>query len=274
MIVSWKWLTEYVDLKMTHDDLVDRLTMSGLNHEGTETKNGDQAIDLEVTSNRPDCLGHIGVAREIAVLYEVPLKLPEVEFECGNQSVQDHCSVEIESPETCFRYTARMIKGVKIGPSPQWLQDRLTAIGIGVVNNVVDVTNYVMMECGQPLHAFDFGKVNGGKIIVRSAKKEETMVAIDHSNLKLEPGMCVIADAQVPVALGGVMGGADSEISDDTTDVLLEAAYFDQLAVRKAARKLKKHSPSSFRFERNIDSAMLDWASRRACALIQQLAGR
>lgn len=273
MIVSWNWLKEYVALDMPLDDLTERLTMSGLNHEETLEKEGDQAIDLEVTSNRPDCLGHIGVAREIAVLYETSLKMPSVEFTPSTDSIENHCTVTIESPKTCFRYTARMIKGVKIGPSPQWLQDRLTAIGIGVVNNVVDVTNYVMMECGQPLHAFDFAKINDGKIIVRDANKDETMVAIDHSKLTLQPGMCVIADSQAPVALGGVMGGADSEISDDTTDVLLEAAYFDQLAVRNAARRLKLHSPSSFRFERNIDSAMLDWASQRACSMIQQLAG-
>ncbi|MEL7496025.1 MAG: phenylalanine--tRNA ligase subunit beta [Planctomycetota bacterium] len=273
MIVSWNWLQEYVDLNMSHDDLVDRLTMSGLNHESTDPQGADQAIDLEVTSNRPDCLGHIGVAREIAVLYEQPLKLPEVEFTTSKESIEDHCEVEIQSPETCFRYTARLIKGVKIGPSPQWLQDRLSAIGIGVVNNVVDVTNYVMMECGQPLHAFDFAKVADGKIIVRSAHQKESFEAIDHRTYELVPGMCVIADAKDPVALGGVMGGAESEVSDSTTDILIEAAYFDQLAVRKAARRLKLHSPSSFRFERDIDSAVLDWASRRACSLIQQLGG-
>ncbi len=273
MIVSWNWLKDYVELDMTHDELVDRLTMSGLNHEGTEPVAGDQAIDLEVTSNRPDCLGHIGVAREIAVLYERELKLPEIPLKVGQDSIENHCQISIESPETCYRYTARLIRGVKIGPSPQWLQDRLTALGIGVVNNVVDVTNYVMMECGQPLHAFDFAKIKGGQIIVRSAKDEEKFVAIDHKTYQLAPGMCVIADAEDAVCLGGVMGGADSEVSESTTDILLEAAYFDQLAVRSAARQLKLHSPSSFRFERNIDSAMIDWASRRAAQLIQELAG-
>lgn len=273
MIVSWNWLKEYVDLNMTHDDLVDRLTMSGLNHEGTEPAGSDQAIDLEVTSNRPDCLGHLGVAREISVLYDTPLTFPAVNFEASAENIADHCEVEIQSPATCFRYTARMIKGVKIGPSPQWLQDRLATLGIGIVNNVVDITNYVMMECGQPLHAFDFAKLEGGKIVVRGANEKETFEAIDHKTYQLTPAMCVIADAQNAVALGGVMGGSESEVSDSTTDVLIEAAYFDQLAVRNAARKLKLQSPSSFRFERNIDSAILDWASRRACALIQQIAG-
>lgn len=273
MIVSWNWLAEYVDLEMSHDELVDRLTMSGLNHESTEPMGEDQAIDLEVTSNRADCLGHIGVAREVATLYDIPLKLPEPNPDTNSQSINDHCQVEIKSPETCFRYTARLIKGVKIGPSPDWMQQRLKTLGIGVVNNVVDATNYVMFECGQPIHAFDFAKIQGGKIVVRSASPEETFEAIDHRTYSLEPGMCVIADAQAPVALGGVMGGADSEVSESTTDVLIEAAYFDQLAVRNAARKLKLHSPSSFRFERNIDSANLDWASRRVCQLILDTAG-
>ena len=273
MIVSWNWLKEYVDLNMTHDELVDRLTMSGLNHEGTEAVDKDQAIDLEVTSNRVDCLGHIGVAREIAVLYEQPLKVPAAEIETSSQPVADQVAVSIDSPEHCFRYTARLIKGVKIGPSPQWLQDRLTAIGIGVVNNVVDVTNYVMMECGQPLHAFDYAKIADGKIVVRAAAQDETFTAIDHKEYKLNSNMCVIADGKGPVAIAGVMGGEESEVSDATTDVLLEAAYFDQLSVRNTARKLKLFSPSSFRFERNIDSQNLDWASRRACELIQEIAG-
>ena len=273
MIVSWNWLKEYIDLNMTHDDLVDRLTMSGLNHEGTEVVGDDQAIDLEVTSNRVDCLGHIGVAREIAVLYEQPLKIPAAEIKTGSQSVADKVAVKIDSPEHCFRYTARLIKGVKIGPSPQWLQDHLTSIGIGVINNVVDITNYVMMECGQPLHAFDYAKIADGKIVVRAAKQDEEFLAIDHKTYKLDDNMCVITDSNGPVAIAGVMGGADSEVSDATTDILLEAAYFDQLSVRNTARKLKLFSASSFRFERNIDSANLDWASRRACELIVQIAG-
>ena len=273
MIVSWNWLTEYVDLAMTHDDLVDRLTMSGLNHEGTDLVDKDQAIDLEVTSNRADCLGHIGVAREIAALYEIQLKIPDPQPATCSDSVSQFCSVEIEAEGACERYTARLIRGVKIGPSPQWMQERLKSLGIGIVNNVVDATNYVMFECGQPLHAFDFSKIQDGKIMVREARAEETFEAIDHRTYQLAPGMCVIADSEDAVALGGVMGGADSEVSEATVDVLIEAAYFDPLTIRSAARKLKLHSPSSFRFERNIDSENLDWASRRVCELILESAG-
>ncbi len=273
MIVSWKWLEQYVDLNISHDELVDRLTMSGLNHEGTEKVDGDRAIDLEVTSNRADCLGHIGVAREIAVLLDVPLNLPDPQPPVGRQKINDLCSVEIKCPDLCYRYTARLLRGVKIGPSPDWMQDRLETIGVTAINNVVDATNYVMFECGQPLHAFDFAKINDGKIVVREPHQNESFVAIDHKTYQLQPGMCVIADSQVPVAIGGVMGGKDSEVSESTTDVLIEAAYFNQLFVRNTARALNLHSPSSFRFERDVDSAQIDWASRRCCELILESGG-
>ena len=272
MIVSWEWLSQYVDLKMSHDELVDRLTMSGLNHEGTEEVAGDQAIDLEVTSNRPDCLGHLGVAREVAVLFDIPLTVSDPQPPVCDRKASPLCSVEIES-EHCYRYTARLIQGAKIGPSPDWLKKRLAAIGCESINNVVDVTNYVMFECGQPLHAFDFKKITDGKIIVRNAKADEKFAAINHSNYQLDSDMCVIADANNAVAIAGVMGGLESEISESSTDVLVEAAYFNQLSVRKTARQLNLFSPSSFRFERNIDSTQLDWASRRCCELILETAG-
>lgn len=273
MIVSWKWLEQYVDLDISHDELVDRLTMSGLNHEGTEKVEGDRAIDLEVTSNRADCLGHLGIAREIAVLFDLPLRIPDPQPPLVRERLSDLCRVEIKCPELCYRYTARLLKGVKIGPSPEWMQDRLETIGVAVINNVVDTTNYVMFECGQPLHAFDFAKISDGKIIVREANKDESFVAIDHKSYQLQPGMCVIADSSLPVAIGGVMGGQDSEVSESTTQVLVEAAYFNQLAVRNTARTLNLHSPSSFRFERDIDSAQIDWASRRCCELILESGG-
>ncbi len=273
MIVSWKWLEQYVDLKMSHDELTDRLTMSGLNHEGTEKVDGDRAIDLEVTSNRADCLGHLGVAREIAVLFDLPLNIPDPNPAMGRGNIKDHCSVQIECPDLCYRYTARLLKGVKIGPSPDWLQDRLETLGIGIVNNVVDISNYVMFECGQPLHAFDFAKIKSGMIVVRRPFADESFVAIDHKTYHLQPNMCMIADETDAVAIGGVMGGADSEVSPATTDILVEAAYFDQLSVRNTARMLNLHSPSSFRFERNVDSAQIDWASRRCCQLILENGG-
>ena len=273
MIVSWNWLKEYVDLSMSVEVLTDRLTLTGLNLEGVEIVNDDTAIDLEVTSNRPDCLGHLGVAREIAVLWEQDLKTPALQEKALGPKVESLTSVAVECPELCPRYTARVIRGLKIGPSPEWLASRLRSLGIVVVNNVVDITNYVMMECGQPLHAFDFAKLKGQRIVVRESKPGEQFTAINHQKYELQAGTCVIADAERPVALGGVMGGADTEVSDATTDLLIEAADFDPLSVRNTARKLVLHSPSSYRFERGVDPVGVDWASRRCCELILELAG-
>ena len=273
MLVSWKWLKDYVALKMSQDELVERLAMAGLNHEESQPVGDDLLIDLEVTSNRPDCLGHIGVAREVSVLWRTGLCVPSPQPAAAGPPVTELTKVAIECPQLCSRYTARVLQGVRIGPSPQWLVDRLATIGIPAINNVVDVTNYVMMECGQPLHAFDFAKLAGPEIIVREARPGELFEAINHKSYPLEPGMCVIADAQRAVALGGVMGGAETEVSEATTDVLIEAADFAPLAIRTTARKLILHSPSSYRFERGVDPVGVDWASRRCCELILQLAG-
>ena len=161
--------------------------------------------------------------------------------------------VPLHCPELCPRYTARVIRGVKVGPSPAWLQKRLATIGQPSVNNVVDITNYVLMETGQPLHAFDLAKLRGRKIIVREARSGEKFEAINHKSYVLEPGMCVIADAERPVAIGGVMGGVDSEVSTATTELLIESAAFDPLSIRTTARKLALRSDSSYRFERGVD---------------------
>lgn len=280
MLVSWKWLARYVDLSMDREELETRLSLSGLNHEGTETSKenaslaaDDACIDLEVTSNRGDCLGHIGVAREIAVLYNTELKIPEPAIDAGKTPVDSLLSVENRFVEACPRYTARVIQGVKIGPSPEWMQSALQAIGIGVVNNVVDATNYVMMECGQPLHAFDYANITDKKIVIRPANEKEIITAIDHRQYELDPSMCVIADANNASAVAGVMGGADSEVTESTTDLVIEAAIFTPLSVRRTARKLKLHSPSSFRFERRVDPVGVEWASRRVCELIVESAG-
>lgn len=273
MLVSWDWLQEYVALEMSVEDLTDRLTMSGLNLEEFNAVGDDWVIDLEVTSNRPDCLGHLGIAREVAVLYDRALKLPTAKPRASGDDVAGRVRVEIESPELCSQYHARIIHGVKIGPSPEWMQRRLKAAGIACINNVVDITNYVLLECAQPLHAFDFDKLRGEQIIVRRAKTGETLKAINQKDYALTAEMCVIADAQRPVALAGVMGGLDTEISDATTTVLIEAALFAPLSIRNTARKLDLHSPSSHRFERALDPQGPDYASRRCCELILELAG-
>ncbi|MCA9184141.1 MAG: phenylalanine--tRNA ligase subunit beta [Pirellulaceae bacterium] len=273
MIVSWNWLQDYVDLAMSPDELALRLAMAGLNHESTTDIGDDVAIDIEITSNRPDCLGHIGIAREVAVLWQLPLQVPNPQPPHGNSPVSELVRVRVEAPELCPRYTARLLRNVTVGPSPSWLVDRLNAIGVASINNVVDATNYVLMECGQPLHAFDYDKVKGGQIVVRHARKGEKLVAIDHRTYELDESMCVIADASSPVALAGVMGGADSEVSETTTNILIESADFAPLSVRTTARLLRLHSPSSYRFERGVDDQGIDWASRRCCELILQIAG-
>lgn len=258
---------------MSIEELTERLTMSGLNLEEYREIEGDIAIDLEVTSNRPDCLGHIGVAREIAALYATTYETPQVELSESAERCAEQISVEVEVPELCQEYHARVIRGVRIGPSPRWLRDRLNVVGINSVNNVVDVTNYVMLETGQPLHAFDLDRLQGSGIRVRRARPGETITAIDQRQYQLSPDMCVIADAARAAAVAGVMGGQETEISGSTVNVLVEAAAFAPLAVRSTARSLKLHSPSSYRFERRVDRTQLDWVSRRCCQLICQVAG-
>ena len=273
MIVSWNWLKDYVALDMPREELERRLMVSGLNHEGTECFGDDWAIDLEVTSNRPDCLGHLGVAREACVLWGKDLKIPSAAPKESGPSIDDLVGVEIDCPDLCFRYTARLIRGVKIGPSPDWMADRLQTVGLLPVNNVVDISNYVLMECGQPLHTFDFAKLSGGRILVRRPKPKERIEAIDHKEYELAPEMCVIADDTSAVAIGGVMGGAETEISNSTKDILIEAAEFEPVSIRTTARALNLHSDSSYRFERRVDPETIDWASRRCAELILDLAG-
>ena len=273
MIVSWNWLKDYVALEQPPAEVAERLMMAGLNLESMEPHGDDQSIDLEVTSNRPDCLGHIGVAREASVLFDKPLTIPPANVKSNGQPIEKATSVTIESLDLCPRYVARVIRGVKIGPSPKWLRERLEAIGITPINNVVDVTNYCLMESGQPFHAFDFDKLRGGRIVVRRAKPNEKIQAIDHNEYTLTPDVCVICDAERPVAVAGVMGGAATEISGSTKNVLIEVADFSSMSIRATARKLNLHSPSSYRFERGVDVHQMDWASRRCCELIQQVAG-
>jgi phenylalanyl-tRNA synthetase beta chain len=273
MLVSWNWLKQYVTLDMPLTELERRLMMAGLNHESTEEIGGDMAIDLEVTSNRPDCLGHIGIAREISVLWGKELKIPSARPPEGKTPVEQLTKVRIDCPDLCSRYTARVIRGVKVAPSPGWMARRLETIGLTPINNVVDASNYVLMECGQPLHTFDYIKLKGREIIVRRPIPGETIEAIDHKKYELAPDMCIIADAEDAVAIGGVMGGAATEVIENTTDILVEAAEFNPVSIRNTARRLNLHSDASYRFERRVDPEGLDWASRRCCELILELGG-
>ncbi|MBI3839155.1 MAG: phenylalanine--tRNA ligase subunit beta [Planctomycetia bacterium] len=273
MLVSWNWLSQYVTLDMTPAELAERLMMAGLNHEETHQIGDDVAINLEVTSNRPDCLGHLGVAREISVLWNRALKVPPASPRQEATPVGGLAQVRVENPRQCPRYTARVIRGVRVGGSPKWLVSRLATVGVAAINNVVDITNYVLLECGQPLHAFDLAKLAGRRIIVRPARAGENFLAINHKAYTLDETVCVIADDERAVGLGGVMGGAETEVTGRTIELLIESAQFDPLSIRNTARKLNLHSDSSYRFERGVDPEGVDWASRRACELILELAG-
>src|SRR4051812_37741153 len=273
MIVSWNWLAQYVRLDMPVEALTERLALAGLNHESTAEVGGDLAVDLEVTSNRPDCLSHIGVAREVAVLHGRGLRVPDPRPPESGAAVATQTDVRVEAPDLCPRFTARVVSGVKVGESPWWMRKRLETLGVRPVSNVVDVTNYVMFECGQPLHAYDLDRLGGRRLVVRRARAKESLQAINGKAYELSPEMLVIADAERPVGLAGVMGGLDTEIGRETRNVLIESARFAPMSVRKTARALGLFSPSSYRFERPLDPEVTEWASRRCAELVLETAG-
>ncbi len=275
MKISVKWLNGYLDRPVAADEVERLLTEQIFPIDAREAVgDGDVMLDVEVTSNRPDCLSHIGLAREVAAGSGAGLKLPTTELpQTTGEPVDSLTSVDNQAADLCPLYTARVITGVKVGPSPAWLVARLEAVGLRSVNNVVDVTNFVLLEMGQPLHAFDMAKLAERRIVVRRAAKGETITAIDGTKHTLRDDMLVIADASRPVAVAGVMGGLDSEVTESTTDILLESAMFEPLSIRRTSRALKLASDSSYRFERGVDPEGVDAASRRAAALIVELAG-
>ena len=273
MFISYEWLKEFTDTRLSPEELRERLTMVGLAIDAVEEHNGDAVLDVEVPSNRPDCLSHVGIAREVAVIEKGHLRLPPAAQLKTEGRSKDFTSVEIKDPDLCPRYAARLVRGVKIGPSPDWLAKRLETIGQRPINNVADVTNYVLHELGQPLHAFDFEKLGGHRIVVRRAAPGEKLTTLDGVERTLSGDMLVIADAEKPVALAGVMGGEESEISTRTTDVLIESAYFDPHSVRVTARQLGMDTEASRRFERGADCEGVLRAQQRCVELICELAG-
>src|SRR2546423_1955835 len=273
MFISYHWLRELTGTKLSPDDIRDRLTNVGLAVDAVEKRGDDFVVDVEVPSNRGDCLSHIGIARELAVIEKSQVQSPESKILSTNGKTSDFGSVEILDPDLCPRYAARVVRGVKIGPSPEWLTKKLESIGQRSINNVADITNYVLHEFGQPLHAFDLAKLTESKIIVRSARKAETIKTLDGVDRKLDDQMLVIADAQKAVAVAGVMGGEFSEISDATTDVLIESAYFNASSVRRTSKLLGLHTEASHRFERGTDPDGVLAAQERCVALICEVAG-
>jgi phenylalanyl-tRNA synthetase beta chain len=276
MKVLYQWLAEFVDVTFPPEELRDRLSAAGIAIEALADTPAGLLLDAELTINRPDCLGHYGFAREVAALERRllrPLKLaPEPHAKAGTPS-DVSARVEIASPELCGRYTARIVGGVKVQPSPPWLRQRLEALGQASINNVVDATNYVMLELGQPLHAFDLARLAEKRIIVRRARAGEKIRTLDGLERVLSPEMCVIADAAHAVAIAGVMGGAESEISSATRDVLLESAWFEPISIRRTSKHLNLRTEASVRFERGADPEMANAASRRCAALLGELAG-
>ncbi len=273
MKISLDWLSDYIKIDRSAEQVAEILSDVGLPCEGIEHRGEDAVIDVEVTSNRGDCLGYIGIARELAVATGAELRVPNVELAESGEDITEFASVQVDEPDLCGRYTARVIEAVKVAPSPDWLRKRLEVVGLRGVNNVVDATNYAMMETGQPPHAFDYAKIAEGKIIVRKAAAGERIVSIDGTQCDLSPDMLIIADARRPIAIAGVMGGLETEVSEATATILLEDAYFDPVSVRTTSRRLRLPSEASFRFERCVDIERVDWASKRTAQLIAHAAG-
>jgi phenylalanyl-tRNA synthetase beta chain len=280
MNISYSWLKELVPFDLSPAELASALTRVGLTVEGLHESGSDYVLDLDLTSNRPDCLSHLGVAREIAAITGGALAASgDRELAEGDPpdvpvpAVLAPERVRIEAPDLCYRFTARIIKGVKIGPSPDWLVERLEAVGERSINNIADITNYVMLELGQPMHAFDLDKLAENRIVVRRAAAGEKIRTLDEVERDLSDSMLAICDAEKPIAVAGVMGGLDTGITPSTTNVLLEVAYFRPEGIRRTSRALGLTTEASHRFERGVDIGNLRCASNRATKLITELAG-
>ena len=282
MLISYNWLKEYVDIKLPPEKLAQLLTMSGLSVDYVKETSQDHIINIEITSNRPDWLSYIGVAREVAAITGRKLCVPSFvvrrsSFVKSERKTKDErrktISIKIDDKELCARYTGRVITDVTIGESPAHLKTKLEAMGLKPVNNIVDITNFCLFETGEPMHAFDLDKISGGEIIVRRAKKNEKIVTIDGVERALDDSVLVIADKEKPIAIAGVMGGINTEVTASTKNILLEAAYFDPISIRRTSRKLGIVTESNYRFERKVDIENIVYSSNRALGLILELAG-
>lgn len=273
MKFSRRWLGDYLDLP-PGDELPTRLTAAGFAVElAEEGPAGDTVYDIDLTSNRPDAMCHLGLAREAAVVLGTALRPPVVTLDEGTERAADVVRIEIADADLCARFVGRVVRGVKVGPSPPWLAERLQAIGLRSISNVVDVTNFVLWELGQPLHAYDLAKLAGARLVARRASAGETIKTLDGAERKLDPEMLVIADDAGPVGIGGVMGGFDSEVTAATTDIVIEGAWFAPASVRRTSKKVGLHTDASHRFERGVDPELQAHGVARAAALIAEVAG-
>ncbi len=274
MKISYNWLKCYVDIKMDAQRLAEILTMAGLSVDSVAALADDYIFEIEVTSNRPDCLSVTGIAREVAALTGKRLKIPLQTTDhrprtTGCRAVK----ISVEDKKLCPRYTGRVIENVRVAESPKWLKNKIAAMGMRTVNNVVDITNFCLFELGEPMHAFDLDKISGQTVIVRKARKGEKIITIDGIERKLDETMLVIADKDKPIAVAGVMGALATEVTASTKNILLEAAVFDPVSIRRTARILGISTESSYRFERKVDPEAVLRASDRASGLIAQEAG-
>lgn len=285
MLVPFNWLKEFVDIRLAPKALADKLTMAGFEVESVAKTGADWVLDVNVPPNRGDCMSILGIAREAAAITRRKLvacslkpvadryKPQAAGSKLGDSRVRDFLSIELKDKKRCPRYTTRVITGVRIGPSPRWMAERLEACGICSINNIVDAANYLMLELGQPFHAFDLAKIRGKKIVVKTPKTDAKFTTLDGVSRQLGPDDLLICDAEGPVAIAGVMGGADSEITSDTRSIALECAYFDPVSIRRTSKRLGLATESSCRFERGIDQNSVVLNLNRLTQLILNVAG-
>lgn len=273
MKVTYNWLKDFVDIKISPQALAAKLTMAGLEVISLEERGGDSVFEIEITSNRADWLSVIGIAREVAAITGKKLKIAPTARITAPAARGNTIEIKIENKKDCPLYSAKIIKEVRVAPSPDWLKNRLELIGLRSVNNIVDITNYILFTYGEPLHAFDLDKLSAGRVFIRRAKKDEKIATIEGTQNSLDTDILVIADERNPVAIAGIMGGKDTEVTFNTKNILLEAAIFDPVLTRRARRKLGIQTDSSYRFERGIDFEVVINASWQAVKLIQGLCG-
>ncbi len=274
MKISLDWIKNYIDIDLPVPRLIEVLDNIGLLIENWEEKNGDVILDVETYANRPDTLGHMGIARELAAALGFSFKDQSISLNEIDEDISNLIDVQIWDEALCPRYCGMIVKDIVVGPSPRWLIDKITKMGLNPVNNVVDVTNYVLFSTSQPIHAFDLAKIDGKKIIIRRAKQGEKMMSLDAKELELEPEMLVIADDEKPIALAGVIGGGNTAVSESTQNVFIESAYFDPVSVRKTSKATGTQTDASYRFERGADISFAPEAARLAASLLTQFGGK
>ena len=275
MKFSYNWLQSFFDKKLPKPEkLVEFLANHSFEVKEFEKSGNDFILDIDILPNRSDCLSHLGIAREISATLNLNLKIPDSKIiEDKNLKTKDFINIEVKDGNACPRYSARIVSGVKIGPAQKFIQERLKICGLKPINNVVDIANYVMLETGQPLHIFDLDKIEGKKIVVRFAKKGETILTLDNQKFELDKEILLIADEKKPLVIAGIKGGKKAEVSQKTKNILIESANFDRIVIRKGSQKLNLKTDASLRFEHNLDPNLVEFGINRTAKLIREIAG-